>query len=59
MFEGNEYELKTRFPLENYPEPIFEHREENPRHEITFYFKLFSSNDGHNWKIETVDPRLK
>lgn len=58
-FEGNEYELKTRFPVENYPEPIYELRQENPSHEVTFYFKLLSSTDGKNWTIETVDPRLK
>ena len=58
VFEGNEYELKRRFPLEDYPEPLFKHRQENPRKEVTFYFKLYSSSNGKDWTIETVDPRL-
>lgn len=58
IFEGDRYELKRRFSVEDYPEPLSQHRQEDPKREKTFYFRLYSCTNGKDWKIETVDPRL-
>jgi hypothetical protein len=57
IFEGSLFELRKRFPVEQFKESLNEHKEVSPPKDQTFFFYL-RMKTGNEWHLCTTDPRF-